>query len=52
MGTILQRKIVSAKSGAQGELDVDTDWVTFDKKVLLNESHPLCLPRRSRFPQR
>ena len=37
MGTILQRKIVSAKSGEQGELDVDTDWVTFDKKVLLNE---------------
>jgi Methane oxygenase PmoA len=37
MGTILQRKIVSAKSGAQGELDVETDWVTFDKKVLLNE---------------
>jgi Methane oxygenase PmoA len=37
MGTILQRKIVSAKSGAQGELDVDTDWVSFDKKVLLNE---------------
>src|SRR6202051_1262047 len=38
MGTILQRKIVSAKNGAQqGELDVETDWVTFDKKTLLNE---------------
>jgi hypothetical protein len=38
MGTIVQRAIVSAKSGAQqGELDVDTDWVTFEKKVMLNE---------------
>ena len=38
MGTILQRKIVSAKNGAQqGELDVETDWVTFGKKTLLNE---------------
>src|SRR5271156_1046626 len=38
MGTILQRAIVSAKSGSQqGELDVETDWVTFEKKVLLNE---------------
>src|SRR5438034_6479390 len=38
MGTIVQRSIVSAKSGSeQGELDVETDWVTFDKKVLLHE---------------
>ena len=37
MGTILHRSITSTKSGQQGELDVDTDWVTFDKKVLLNE---------------
>jgi hypothetical protein len=38
MGTILHRSIVSAKSGAQqGELDVESDWVTFDKKVLLRE---------------
>ncbi len=38
MGTIVQRSIVSAKSGSeQGELDVETDWVTFDKKVLLQE---------------
>src|SRR5260370_8565072 len=38
MGTILHRSIVSAKSGSeQGELDVETDWVTFDKKVLLKE---------------
>ncbi len=38
MGTILQRAIVSSKGGSQqGELDVETDWVTFEKKVLLNE---------------
>ena len=38
MGTIVQHSIVSVKSGAQqGELDVETDWVTFDEKVLLNE---------------
>ena len=38
MGTIVQRAILSAKSGAkQGELDVETDWVNFEKKVLLNE---------------
>src|SRR5882762_2766021 len=38
MGTILNRSIVSAKSGAQqGELDVESEWVTFDKKVLLRE---------------
>ena len=38
MGTILHRAIVSAKSGSeQGELDVETDWLTYDKKVLLKE---------------
>src|SRR5882724_6064231 len=38
MGTILHRSIVSAKSGAQqGELDVESEWVSFDKKVLLRE---------------
>jgi Methane oxygenase PmoA len=38
MGTIVQRAIISAKSGPQqGELDVESDWVTFEKKVLLNE---------------
>ena len=38
MGTILHRSVVSAKGGSeQGELDVETDWVTFDNKVLLNE---------------
>jgi len=38
MGTILHRSIVAAKSGAQsGELEVEAEWVTFDKKVLLKE---------------
>jgi hypothetical protein len=38
MGTIVQRSIVSAKSGTQeGTLEVQTDWVTYDKKVLLKE---------------
>ncbi len=38
MGTIVQRVILSAKSGSQqGELDVESDWITFEKKVLLNE---------------
>ena len=38
MGTILHRTIVSARSGAEkGELEVESDWVAFDKKVLLNE---------------
>lgn len=39
MGTILHRAVLSAKSGAQqGELAIDADWVSFDKKVLLNEN--------------
>jgi hypothetical protein len=38
MGTIVQRAILSAKSGSQeGELDVAADWVTFEKKILLHE---------------
>ena len=38
MGTIFHRSILSAKSGAQsGELEVEMEWVTFDKKVLLRE---------------
>jgi hypothetical protein len=38
MGTIVHRSIVSRKGGSdQGELDVETDWVTFDKNVLLRE---------------
>jgi len=38
MGTIVHRSIVFAKGGSQqGELDVESDWITFDKKVLLQE---------------
>ncbi|HEX8766302.1 MAG TPA: DUF6807 family protein, partial [Candidatus Acidoferrum sp.] len=38
MGTIQQRAIVSAKGGAdQGELEVEADWLTYDKKVLLKD---------------
>jgi len=37
MGTILHRSITSTKSGEQGELDVETEWVTFDKKLFLKE---------------
>jgi hypothetical protein len=38
MGTILHQSIVSAKGGVeQGELEVETAWVTPDKKVLLKE---------------
>ncbi len=45
MGTVVQRKIVAAKSGAeQGELEVETDWVTADQKVLLKE-HTLLVFR-------
>src|SRR5262245_60797318 len=39
MGTILQRKIVDAKSGAdKGELTVETAWMTPDGKQLLRET--------------
>jgi len=38
MGTVVQRKIAAARSGAeQGELEVETDWVTAEQKVLLKE---------------
>jgi len=38
MGTIVHRSITSAKGGSQqGELGVESDWITFDKKVLLQE---------------
>lgn len=37
MGTIVHRSVVSTKSGSQGELDIEADWVTYDKKVLLKE---------------
>src|SRR5881396_3688941 len=37
-GTIQQRSIVSAKGGSgHGELEVEADWLTYDKKVLLKE---------------
>jgi len=38
MGTIYHRSIVAAKSGEDhGELEVEADWVTYEKKVLLKE---------------
>ena len=38
MGTIQQRAIISARGGTnQGELQVEADWLTYDKKVLLKE---------------
>ena len=38
MGVIQQRAILSAKGGTdQGELDVEANWLTYDKKVLLKE---------------
>lgn len=38
MGNILQRKIVSAKSGTEkGELTVETDWISGTQKLLLKE---------------
>ena len=38
MGSIQQRAILSAKGGAdQGELEVEADWLTYAKKVLLKE---------------
>ena len=38
MGTIQQRSIVSVKGGSDhGELEVEADWLTYDKKTLLKE---------------
>jgi len=38
MGTIQQRSIVSVKGGSDhGELEVEADWLTYDKKALLKE---------------
>lgn len=38
MGTIRHRSVVSAKGGSEeGELEVEADWLTYDKKVLLKE---------------
>jgi hypothetical protein len=42
MGTIVQRAIVSTKSGAgRGELDVTADWVKDDQTVMLKEATKL-----------
>lgn len=39
MGTILHRKISYANSGvSQGDLAVEADWISFNKKVLLHDS--------------
>ena len=39
MGTIYHRRIVDTKSGAtQGELTVETAWMTFDNKQLIKET--------------
>lgn len=38
MGTIRHRSIVAAKSGSnEGDLEIEADWLTYDKKPLLNE---------------
>jgi hypothetical protein len=38
MGTIRHRSIVLAKGGSdEGKLEVEADWLTYDKKVLLKE---------------
>jgi len=38
MGTIRHRSIVLAKSGSdEGELEVEADWLNYEKKVLLKE---------------
>jgi len=38
MGTILHRRIVSAKGGAdRGDLETESDWITPDGRVLLRE---------------
>jgi Methane oxygenase PmoA len=45
MGTVVQRKIVTMKSGSErGELEVETDWVAADEKILLKE-HTLLVFR-------
>ena len=54
MGTILHRRVVEAKSGAdRGELAVESDWVDPDSgTALLREAHALRLPRREGHAQR
>src|ERR1035438_4477462 len=50
MGTIVQRRIVAAKSGSeQGELEVETDWVAADQKILLKEHTRLVFRGGAKF---
>jgi hypothetical protein len=50
MGTIVQRRIVAANSGSeQGELEVETDWVTADQKNLLKERTRLVFRGGAKF---
>ena len=49
MGTIVQTKIVSAKSGAeQGELVVDSEWITGENKKILEQTTCYIFERRGR----
>src|ERR1035438_5513746 len=48
MGTVLQTRIVSTKSGADlGELVVESVWVTGDNKQILNQTTRYIFMRRS-----
>lgn len=48
MGTVLQTRIVSTKSGADlGELVVESVWVTGDNKQILNQTTRYVFMRRS-----
>jgi Methane oxygenase PmoA len=45
MGSVIQRRIEATKSGSEkGELEVETDWVTADQKIMLKE-HTLLVFR-------
>jgi hypothetical protein len=45
MGSVMQRKVVATRSGSEkGELEVETDWVTADQRILLKE-HTLLVFR-------
>ena len=49
MGTIVQTKIVSTKSGAdQGELVVESEWVTGENKKILDQTTKYVFERRGR----
>jgi hypothetical protein len=50
MGTVAQRRIVAAKSGSeQGELEVETDWVSADQVILLKEHTRLAFQGGAKF---